>query len=71
MTVECALTLTETCGPGSKWVYFKVTVICYVADEKVSGELKRNIMQGRLDKKLTQAQLAQVSHKCDWYCRSI
>jgi len=31
-----------------------------LAHEKVSGELKKNIMQGRLDKKLTQAQLAQL-----------
>lgn len=30
-------------------------------DERVPSELKRNIMQARLDKKLTQAQLAQVS----------
>lgn len=67
MKVECALTLTETCGSGSKWIYFKVTVICYGADEKVSGELKKNIMQGRLDKKLTQAQLAQVCHRGDQY----
>jgi len=31
-----------------------------LAHEKVSGELKKNIMQARLDKKLTQAQLAQL-----------
>jgi ribosome-binding protein aMBF1 (putative translation factor) len=31
-----------------------------VADERVSADLKKNIMQARLDKKLTQAQLAQV-----------
>jgi putative transcription factor len=31
-----------------------------VADERVSTDLKKNIMQARLDKKLTQAQLAQV-----------
>ncbi|OAY83019.1 Multiprotein-bridging factor 1a [Ananas comosus] len=29
-------------------------------DERVPSELKRNIMQARLDKKLTQAQLAQM-----------
>lgn len=30
-----------------------------LAHERISGELKKNIMQARLDKKLTQAQLAQ------------
>lgn len=30
------------------------------ADEKVPTELKKAIMQARMDKKLTQAQLAQV-----------
>jgi hypothetical protein len=30
------------------------------ADEKVSSELKTNIMKARLEKKMTQAQLAQV-----------
>jgi hypothetical protein len=29
-------------------------------DERVSSELKTNIMKARLEKKLTQAQLAQV-----------
>ena len=33
---------------------------CLGTDEKVSGELKKNLMQARLDKKYTQAQLAQV-----------
>lgn len=31
-----------------------------MTDEKVPTELKKAIMQGRMDKKLTQAQLAQV-----------
>ncbi|KAG0593257.1 hypothetical protein M758_1G309200 [Ceratodon purpureus] len=31
-----------------------------LAHEKVSGELKKNLMQARLDKKYTQAQLAQL-----------
>lgn len=31
-----------------------------LAHEKVSGELKKNIMQARLEKKMTQAQLAQL-----------
>ncbi|CAA3006643.1 multi -bridging factor 1b-like [Olea europaea subsp. europaea] len=48
-----------------------------LAHEKVPSELKRAIMQARLDKKLTQAQLAQVSllsisaakntHLCSWH----
>jgi hypothetical protein len=33
---------------------------CFISDEKVSSELKKALMQARLDKKLTQAQLAQV-----------
>ena len=35
------------------------------ADEKVSSELKTNIMKARLEKKMTQAQLAQVRPCCD------
>jgi hypothetical protein len=38
----------------TRWWFF-----C-VADERVSADLKKNIMQARLEKKLTQAQLAQV-----------
>jgi hypothetical protein len=38
----------------------EVLQVGFGTDEKVSGELKKNIMQARLDKKLTQAQLAQV-----------
>lgn len=34
------------------------------ADEKVPSELKKAIMQGRMDKKLTQAQLAKVGLAC-------
>lgn len=40
-------------------------------DEKVSGELKKNIMQARLDKKFTQAQLAQVCLVIPTRCSSI
>jgi hypothetical protein len=29
-------------------------------DERVPSDLKKNLMQARLDKKMTQAQLAQV-----------
>lgn len=29
-------------------------------DERVSSDLKKNLMQARLDKKMTQAQLAQM-----------
>jgi len=31
-----------------------------VVDERVPSDLKKNLMQARLDKKMTQAQLAQV-----------
>jgi hypothetical protein len=31
-----------------------------VLDERVPSDLKKNLMQARLDKKMTQAQLAQV-----------
>ena len=40
---------TQTCG------------IAYAADEKVSSVLKTQIVQARTAKKMTQAQLAQVS----------
>ena len=33
---------------------------CVVVDERVPSDLKKNLMQARLDKKMTQAQLAQV-----------
>jgi hypothetical protein len=36
------------------------SLACRVTDEKVSGDLKRAIIQGRTAKKMTQAQLAQV-----------
>lgn len=36
------------------------SLACGVTDEKVSGDLKRAIIQGRTAKKMTQAQLAQV-----------
>lgn len=37
-------------------------MVCWIsADERVPSELKKRISQARLDKKLTQAQLAQVS----------
>lgn len=32
----------------------------FLLDERVPTELKKNIMQARMDKKLTQAQLAKV-----------
>jgi len=31
-----------------------------VVDERVPSDLKKNLMQARLDKKMTQAQLAQM-----------
>lgn len=36
--------------------------LCFplMLDERVSSDLKKNLMQARLDKKLTQAQLAQM-----------
>jgi hypothetical protein len=34
--------------------------MCVIADEKVSTELKKQIVQARTAKKLTQAQLGQV-----------
>lgn len=39
--------------------------LCFplMLDERVSSDLKKNLMQARLDKKLTQAQLAQVPHR--------
>jgi len=39
-------------------------VPCVVVDERVPSDLKKNLMQARLDKKMTQAQLAQVM--IDW-----
>lgn len=39
-------------------------LICFLrglADDRVPTELKKNIMQARMDKKLTQAQLSQVN----------
>jgi hypothetical protein len=41
-----------------RFKYFLQSII--LSDERVSTDLKKNIMQARLDKKLTQAQLAQV-----------
>jgi hypothetical protein len=40
-------------------------------DERVSSDLKKNLMQARLDKKMTQAQLAQVPSKNEYFriCR--
>jgi len=32
----------------------------FMLDERVPSDLKKNLMQARLDKKMTQAQLAQV-----------
>ena len=49
------------------------TVIPWVhcgADEKVSTELKKQIMQARLAKKLTQAQLANVGTSRSAFCAS-
>jgi hypothetical protein len=37
-----------------------LSLFCVTADEKVSTELKKQIIQARTAKKLTQAQLAQV-----------
>ena len=47
-----------------------ITILClllmFFVDERVPSELKKRISQARLDKKLTQAQLAQVGTKCSY-----
>lgn len=39
-----------------------ICLLCGLADDRVPTELKKNIMQARMDKKLTQAQLSQVNY---------
>lgn len=41
-------------------VYCLIVCTIYLTDDKVPTELKKAIMQARMDKKLTQAQVAQV-----------
>jgi hypothetical protein len=38
--------------------------VAALADERVSTELKKQIVQARTAKKLTQAQLGQVRNRC-------
>lgn len=45
-----------------QFFYKKKLYLNSITDERVPTELKKSIMQARLDKKLTQAQVAQVFH---------
>ena len=42
------------------WIFFPLILSKFQSDDRVSTELKKNIMQARMDKKYTQGQLAQV-----------
>ena len=61
-------TALEASSPPSYPDCMSCHTSCVVADEKVSTELKKQITQARTAKKLTQAQLGQVSATTAWHC---